>query len=227
VVIPTLNEESTIQACLDSVGSDPSVELIVSDGGSEDATVDVVGSRPGVLIVRGPPGRGGQLNRGARRGTGAVLLFLHADCRLPSGWQNALQQALRDPDTVLTCFRLRTEGVGPPGRQWSWRASWLRLLDLRSRLPALPYGDQGFGIRRQDFEALGGFPEIPLMEDLALARDCRRRGRITRLPLELRTTGRRFQQHPLRTRLMTASFPLLFRLGVSPARLADWYGQVR
>jgi hypothetical protein len=92
---------------------------------------------------------------------------------------------------------------------------------------ALPYGDQGFAVRRETFDLVGGFPEIPLMEDLEFARRCRRVGAIRRLPLSMRTTGRRFERHPVRARVMTASFPLLYRCGVSPHTLARWYGAVR
>lgn len=101
------------------------------------------------------------------------------------------------------------------------------MVDLRSRIPALPYGDQGFVIPTELFVALGGFAEIPLMEDLELARRCRRAGRIRSLSLAIRTTGRRFERRPVRTRIMTATFPPLFRLGVSPDRLARWYGHIR
>jgi hypothetical protein len=104
---------------------------------------------------------------------------------------------------------------------------FLRVFDLRSRGLGLPYGDQGLGVRRETFEAVGGFPEIPLMEDVAFARECRRRGRIHRLRLEITTTARRFERRPLRTGLMFFTFPTLYRLGVEPETLARWYGNVR
>jgi len=85
----------------------------------------------------------------------------------------------------------------------------------------------GFGVRRNVFEAVGGFPEIPLMEDVVFARGCRRQGRICRLPLEIRTSARRFESRPLRTGLMFAVFPTLYRIGVGPQTLARWYGTVR
>jgi hypothetical protein len=155
-----------------------------------------------------------------------MVLFLHADCRLPAGWFPALETALSDPETAMACFRLRTEPIQGSNAS-GWRSAWLRILDLRSRTPALPYGDQGYGLRRADFIGIGGFPEIPLMEDVALAERCRRRGRIRRIPLEVSTTARRFQKFPVRSRLMTASFPALYRLGVPPGRLAEWYRHVR
>jgi rSAM/selenodomain-associated transferase 2 len=226
VVIPTLNEADTIDECLASVGGDPGVEVVISDGGSTDRTLEVLTGSRGVRIVRGAAGRGQQLNRGAAAARAPVLVFLHADCRLPAEWRPAIERELRDPRTVLACFRLRTESAdGTPDRRW--RRLWLRLLDLRSWTPRLPYGDQGFALRREIYERIGGFPDIPLMEDVVLARACRTLGRIRRLPLEMSTTARRFERHPVRTRLMTATFPWLFRLGVPPARLADWYRHVR
>jgi uncharacterized protein len=227
VVIPTLDEELRIGACMASIGTRRDIEIVVSDGGSTDATLEIVRStRPDAVIVTGSPGRGGQLNRGAAAAFGERLLFVHADCVLPVGWFEAVMSALDDERCALATFRLRTEPAdgGIPG---VLRRFWLSLFDLRSRGWGLPYGDQGFAMRRDVFARLGGFPDIPLMEDFALARSCRRQGRIQRLPLHMRTTARRFERQPVRSRLILAVFPTLFRLGVPPATLARWYGVVR
>jgi rSAM/selenodomain-associated transferase 2 len=228
VVIPTLDEAARIGRCLASVGEGPGVEVVVSDGGSTDATLDVVRrDRPDARIVAGDRGRGAQLNRGAAAAAADRLLFVHADCRLPSGWFDAVMAALDAPGSTLVCFRLLTEPSdgrhpGPVGRLW------LGILDLRSRGWGLPYGDQGFALRREAFDALGGFADIPLMEDLDLARRVHRSGGgIVRLPHTVRTTARRFERHPVRSRLILAVFPTLFRLGVPPDTLARWYGVVR
>lgn len=226
VVIPTLDEERTIGSCLEAVGESSGLEIVVSDGGSRDATCEIAAGA-GATVVRGTQGRGPQLNRGAAAGSAPRLLFVHADCRLPAGWRAALDRALDDPSTALACFRLHTVPAGPGGSSSCVARLWLRALDLRSTLPLLPYGDQGFGVRREIFDAVGGFPPIPLMEDLSFARSCRRHGRTRRLPLAMRTTARRFERAPLRARLMTLSFPTLFRLGVPPQRLARWYGKAR
>lgn len=225
VVIPTLDEEHTVGGCLDSIGRHAGVEVIVADGGSGDRTRELARTW-GARVVTGARGRGPQLNRGAESTGAGRLLFLHADCRLPRGWLESLGQALDDEGTSLACFRLRTLPVAPSkrSRRWHWV---LRVFDLRSHGLGSPYGDQGFGVRREVFDAVGGFPEIPLMEDVAFARACRRMGRVHRIALEVRTTARRVEQRPLRTMLMFAVFPTLFRLGVEPRTLARWYGILR
>jgi len=224
VVIPTLNERGTLGQCLDSVGEGGGLEIVVSDGGSQDGTLEVARSRAGVRIVEGPAGRGMQLNRGASATNGEVLLFLHSDCRLPAGWRPMIETALADQSISLACFRLHTMPTRAAG---PLRRTWLRILDLRSIGLGLPYGDQGFALRRDVFEALGGFPDIPLMEDVALARASRRHGNIRRLPASITTTARRVEGRPVSTWVMFAIFPSLFRLGISPHRLARWYGVVR
>jgi rSAM/selenodomain-associated transferase 2 len=225
VVIPTLDEERTIGGCLDSVGTHEDVEVIVSDGGSSDRTREYARGA-GARVVTGSRGRGPQLNRGAASSGSERLLFLHADCRLPEGWLPALRRALDDEDISLACFRLRTLPSGrsepSPLRRW-----WFRVFDLRSRGFRLPYGDQGFAVRRTVFDAAGRFPEIPLMEDVAFARACRRLGRVRRLPLEIRTSARRVEHRPFKTTLLLATYPTLFRLGVDPQTLARWYGNIR
>ncbi len=227
VVIPTLNEERTIAACLRAVERPPDSAVVITDGGSTDATLEIVTrERPDARVVHGAPGRGEQLQRGAAAVTARAYIFVHADCRLPQDWYSAVSDALADSTTALGYFRLHTEP--PPGASRSPLArAWWRLLDLRSSGLGLPYGDQAQHLRREVLEAVGGFPEMPLMEDLELARRCRRLGRLVCIPLEVRTTARRFAQHPIRARLCMATFPLLYRLGVSPARLLCWYPVVR
>lgn len=225
VVVPTLNEQGTIEGCLEGIGYRGKVEVVVSDGGSTDRTVEIVRADGLARLVEGPRGRGVQLRAGIAAATAGRLLLLHADCRLPSGWMPPLLEALEDPATALACFRLRTLPVADGGG--GLRRAWLRLLDLRSLGLGLPYGDQGFALRRDVYDRIGGVPDIPLMEDLAMARACRRVGRIRRIPMEMTTSARRFARHPVRARLMTATFPLLFRVGVRPEVLSRWYGVVR
>lgn len=225
VVIPTLDEELSIGSCLESVAIHKDVEVIVSDGGSSDRTREHARSR-GARVVTGALGRGPQLNLGAASTSSEKILFLHADCRLPEGWMPALSRVLDDRRVSLACFRLRTL---PSGRSEpsTLHRLWLRVFDLRSRGFGLPYGDQGFAVRRPVFENAGRFPEIPLMEDVAFARSCRKLGRVQRLPDEIQTTARRVERAPFKTTLLLATLPTLFRVGVDPRTLARWYGNVR
>lgn len=224
MVIPTLDEERTLGGCLESVGFHERVERIVVDGGSRDRTREVA-LAAGARWIDGPRGRGPQLNLGADSTTAGRLLFLHADCHLPEGWLEAVRRALDDRRVTLAFFRLRTGSSKASSSPF--RRGFLRVFDLRSSGLGLPYGDQGFAVRREVFDRVGRFPDIPLMEDLAFAGECRRCGRVRRLPLEIRTTARRFEGRPIATALMLGFFPALFRLGVSPRTLARWYGDVR
>ncbi len=225
VVVPTLNEERTLEACLRSIGGRPEIEVVVSDGESVDGTVRIAEGL-GAIVAVGESGRGPQLNRGAAVATAERLLFVHADCRLPARWYDEMMSALEDETTALACFRLHTEpAVGETGSVVS--RVWLKTLDLRARGFRLPYGDQGFGVRRELFDRVGGFPDIPLMEDLEFARICKNLGGIKRLGLEMRTTARRTAGQPFRARAMWVAFPWLYRLGVSPETLAKWYGEIR
>ena len=225
VVIPTLDEELSVGGCLESVGIHKEIEVIVSDGGSSDRTRELARNR-GVRVVTGARGRGSQLNLGATSTSSNKLLFLHADCRLPEGWMPVLSRILDDEDVSLACFRLRTlpSRISEPS---TLHRLWLRVFDLRSRGLGLPYGDQGFAVRREVFESAGRFPEIPLMEDVSFARSCRKLGRVQYLRQEVITTARRVEREPFKTTLLLATFPTLFRLGVDPRTLARWYGNVR
>ena len=225
VVIPTLNEEGTIGACMEAIGGSYGLSVVVSDGGSTDGT-RALAARHGARVVHGSPGRGPQLNRGAAEVEAEAYLFLHADCLLPPGWRAALHAALKDRSTALACFRLHTEPVATIRRSRLYR-TWLRVLDIGARGLRTPYGDQGLAVRREVFETVGGFPAIPLMEEVAFSRACRRVGRIQRLPMEMRTTARRFEGSPVRTGLIFMTFPTLYRLGVSPNTLARWYGAAK
>jgi hypothetical protein len=130
---------------------------------------------------------------------------------------------LEDPDVVAGAFRTRTVADGAR----SWVTPFLPLADLRSRATRLPYGDQAVFVRRVAFERVGGFPEQPLMEDLELALRLRRLGRIARVPAAVTVSGRRFAARPLASLLAMRTFPVLYRLGVSPRVLARLYGNPR
>ena len=227
VVIPTLDEEHTIPSCLRSIGSLPGVSVVVTDGGSTDDTLGVVArERPDAVVVQGMPGRGGQLRRGVAALTARGYLFVHADCRLPAGWFVAVSDALADPTTSLGCFRLHTEP--PPGGSASPLArAWWRLPDLRGRGFGLPYGDQAQFLRRQVLEAIGGFPDVPLMEDLEPP------GAVCGTavwPASHSRSGPRpagSRDVPSRPECAWRRSHCCIASGVSPVRLARWYAVVR
>ena len=163
------------------------------------------------------------MNAGARRASGDVLLFLHADVRLPPDAVHQVGETLRDPATVAGAFRTWTVGSG--GR--TWLGPLLHLADLRSRWTSLPYGDQALFVRAEVFRRVGGFPELPLMEDLELSRRLRAAGSIGRTRGRVIVSGRRFEARPLYYSLVMTVYPILFRLGVPPLWLARRYGEPR
>lgn len=217
VVIPTLNAADALPATLASLmeGVEAGLirELVISDGGSTDATLKIA-SEAGARVIEGAPSRGGQLRRGAEAAEGAWLLFLHADTQLPAGWAEciAMQIELGSP----AYFRLKFDiiGVSP-----SLVAGWA---NLRSRAFGLPYGDQGLLVSRADYDAIGGYRDMPLMEDVALARALR--GQLHMLPLSVTTSAARYQRDGwLRRGGRNLSLLLRYLGGADPARLARRY----
>ncbi|HYN40202.1 MAG TPA: TIGR04283 family arsenosugar biosynthesis glycosyltransferase [Thermoanaerobaculia bacterium] len=224
VVIPVLDEEARIEHQLRSlVESGPWHEVLVVDGGSSDRTVEKARSVGGVRVLGSARGRALQMNAGAREATGDAFLFLHADVELPSDALRYVAGALAEPEVVAGAFRTFTVSDGRGGVF----APLLHLADLRSRTTGLPYGDQALFVRAAVFHRLGGFPEQPLMEDLAFSRSLRRAGTIRTVPASVRVSGRRFMARPIHTFVVMNAFPLLYALGVSPARLARMYGNPR
>lgn len=224
VVVPVLNEETRIIRQIESILDVPGVhQLIVVDGGSRDRTVDLARRAPGLELLIAPKGRAHQMNAGAQAATGDVLLFLHADVRLPVDAMRWVGEALSDPQVVAGAFRTWTVSEGG----WTWLAPLLHLADLRSRYTSLPYGDQALFVRADIFRQLGGFPEQPLMEDLELSRRLCRLGSIRTVPATVHVSGRRFLSSPLYYTLLVNVFPLLYRLGVPPRVLASLYENPR
>ena len=216
VVIPTLNEEGIIGEQVGRVQAlEPGVEVIVADGGSEDAT----GSRAaaaGASVVQGARGRGSQLNAGAAQATGDVLLFLHADTRLPAGTFALLRGRFAGEGIQIGTFRLAFD-----------RKHWLlAVYTFFSRFDSVftTFGDQCIVVRRSFFEALGGFPEWPLFEDVALLQKARRRTRVHSFPAAVVTSARRFEQEGIvRQSLRNGWYVLQYLWGASPWELAAKY----
>ena len=211
VVIPALNEASTIAAAIDSAAG---AEVIVADGGSSDDTVAIARAH-GARVVEGERMRARQMNRGAEAATGEAVIFLHADTLLPAGFAEAVSAALADGAT-FGGFRL---SFLEPGLEGVARA-----INTRTRLTRAPWGDQAQFVRRDPFLRLGGFREIPIMEDYELASRMKRLGRSVVLPLVVRTSGRRFlQKGRVRTAVLNWTIIAAYHLGVAPERLARWY----
>ncbi len=225
VVLPVLDEEAIVGDCLHALHAlSGEWEIVVVDGGSGDDTV-LAATRAGadrVLLAEG--GRGPQMQAGAARASGEALLFLHADCRLPEDAATLVEETLADSRWSGGCFRVRHQPSPDAG---FWTRRLVRIADRRSRRAQLPYGDQAVFTRRETYWRCGGVPALPLMEDLVFARRLRALGPIRVLPAEVRASARRFERRPWRSVLCWRSFPLLFRLGVAPERLARWYGVPR
>jgi rSAM/selenodomain-associated transferase 2 len=217
VIIPTLDEETTLGPTLESVRrSAPGSEIVVVDGGSRDRTIEVAGSASGVRTLSAPRGRGSQMNAGAAVATGDVLLFLHADTRLPPDAGTLVASALADPQVVGGSFVLGFDSTHPI----------LRLSSLASRLNVTwaTYGDQAFFLRRSTFEQLGGFAPLPLFEDVDLQSRIRRLGRCVKIRRPVITSARRFLRvGVVRQQARNGLLLAAYHLGVSPARLAAWY----
>jgi rSAM/selenodomain-associated transferase 2 len=216
VIIPALNEEPNVGRAIDSAWTAGADEVIVSDGGSKDDTVER--SAGATSVVTSEPGRARQMNSGAKAATGGVLVFLHADNWLQASSFDQLQSSLEDQRVVGGSFRQRIEAAGFGYRWLEWgnafRASWLRL----------PYGDQGIFVRRGQFDDLGGFPEVALMEDVLLVRSLRKRGRLVSLDGPIHISARRWQEHGiLRQTLRNWWILTMHRWGVAPDKLAIYY----
>lgn len=217
VIIPTLNEEKNLPVTLRQLAQRPDVELIIVDGGSTDRTADVARQfTPYVFVTR--PGRATQMNTGARHATGDILLFLHADTFLLPGALDEIQRRIIGDGAVAGAFDLH---IDSPRRLVNFVA---RVASLRSRALRLPYGDQGIFVWRQVFEVLGGYPKIPIMEDIAFARRLRRAGRMTFIPSGLITSARRWDANGvLKATLVNWWVTILFFLRVSPHWLRRIY----
>lgn len=225
VIIPVLDEEVVIGDRLAELRAlcEP-VEVVCVDGGSRDRTRELIARQEGVRLLAAARGRASQMNAGAAAAAGQVLLFLHADTALPHEAPRLIRAALCDPAVVAGAFRTWTVADRPAGRLPS---ALLHLADLRSRYTRLPYGDQALFVRREAFAAVGGFPGQALLEDLELSRRLRRVGRIRTVAACVRVSGRRFQARPLYYTLLANAIPILYRAGVSPARLARLWSSPR
>lgn len=218
-VVPTLNEEAALRRHLPAALA-AADEVVVSDGGSTDGTL-AVARELGARVVTGPPGRGGQLTRGAEATDAPLLLFLHADTRLPPDGIERIREAVAG-GAVGGGFLVRFDAGGARLRLGE------RLINARTRLTRCPLGDQAHFVTRDAFRALGGYRDWPILEDLDFALRLRRCGRTVLIASPVTTAARRFvQQGVVRTVSTNWLIWILFFCGVSPHRLARLYRQIR
>ncbi len=223
IVVPALDEERTIRGLLNHVASLPgSFEVIIVDGGSSDGTREAARLHPlRPLLIDAPRGRASQCNAGAVAAKGSVLLFLHADTRLPRDMHRTLAAALADPGVLGGNFALRFDGADRFSRVLG---AWYAL----QRHAGIYYGDSAIWLRRDTFARLGGFRPLAIMEDYDLVRRLERSGRTACLPGPAVTSARRWQRLGLpRTIATWVLIRWLFIAGVGPARLARLYPHVR
>jgi uncharacterized protein len=213
IIVPTLNEENSIEACLASTESPSPVERIVVDGGSGDRTAEIARSC-GAMVITSPRGRGRQMNAGARSASGDLLLFLHADTRLPAGYAEKVRATLSLPGIVAGAFEFRLDETSLSLRLIERVANW------RSRRLQLPYGDQAIFIRSSQFQAVGGFPDTAIMEDYEFIMGLKTFGRIYTAPYPATTSARRWEKlGTWRATLLNEAVVVAYYLGVSPSSL--------
>ncbi|MEG4804632.1 TIGR04283 family arsenosugar biosynthesis glycosyltransferase [Microcoleus sp. ARI1-B5] len=217
IIIPVLNEAPTIASVISTARNAQNVEIIVADGGSSDCTADLAKSL-GVRVISTAPGRAAQMNAGATWATGDILLFLHADTLLPPGYDSSARLALAKPSAVGGAFELKIDARGHSLRLVEIGVNW------RSNFLQMPYGDQAIFLYSATFDKIGGFPDLPVMEDFEFVRRLKKQGRIAIVPQPVLTSARRWQQlGVLKTTAINQIVIIAYFLGVSPDRLAFWY----
>lgn len=226
VIIPTLNEETSLPRTLACLSASALNEIIIVDGGSTDGTLSLAqefcARTANARLITAPRGRARQMNEGAKVSQGETLLFLHADTQLPTQAGRVIESALAKHTAVGGRFNVRFDSPSAWGRVIS------SFMNHRSRLTGIATGDQALFVRRHVFELLGGFSEIPLMEDIEFSGRLQQAGRTVALRDTVVTSFRRWDtQGPLRTILLMWTLRFLYWIGVSPLRLSRWYKVLR
>ena len=217
VIIPTLNEAQSIAACLEQLYDHPQCfEVIVADGGSQDQTLEIVSRFSRVKQVLSNQGKGRQMNAGAAAASGDILLFLHADTYLPPDGLRLIHAVMRDPKIIGGSFSL------------SFDASnlFLKFYSLCSRINHIlfTYGDQGLFVARQTFRDMGGYRNIPIMEDIDIQLKLRRMGKFKKIGTPVVTSARRYLKYGvIRQQIVNTALVILYYSGVSPVALKRFY----
>jgi rSAM/selenodomain-associated transferase 2 len=193
------------------------IEIIIVDGGSQDQTL-LIAKSLNVQVIISPPGRANQMNAGAMAASGEILLFLHADTRLPTNFEQMIRTTLAKPGIVAGAFALRINAPDWGLRLVEFGVKW------RSHLWQMPYGDQGIFLTKDVFQQVGNFPKMPIMEDFELMRKLKTLGKIYLLPTPVITSPRRWlKKGIIQTTLWNQIIVIAYLLGISPHRIRNWY----
>ena len=216
VIIPTLNEENIIEKQITHIRKlNPETEIIIADGGSQDATVQIA-KQNGAKITYSKPGRGTQQKSGAKKASNEILLFLHADTWLPTNAFTQIEQHFSNPTLLIATFRI----------SFYPQRTLLKIISPFSRYDTFitRFGDQCIVIRREFYEHIGGFPELKLFEDIYLLEKARKYTQIHSIPSQVVTSSRRFQKNGVLKQLLWNTWLiLLYLLGRNPEKLAEMY----
>ena len=217
IIIPVLNEAAIVGRTLEQLQQYSELEVIVVDGGSQDNTV-AIAQRREVKVIAVTEGRAAQMNAGANIAQGDILLFLHADTQLPPNFVELVIETLDRAEVIAGAFELTIVGKDRSLR-------WIEMLvKMRSHLLSLPYGDQAIFIPKSAFSKLGGFANLPIMEDFEFIKRARKQGKIAIAPAAVITSGRRWQKLGIwQTTLVNQLIITGYYLGVSPQKLSNFY----
>lgn len=220
IIIPVFNEATTIQKTLLRLKDELDTEIIVVDGGSSDKTVELVQELDIKVIVSSCLGRAYQMNLGATLATEKILLFLHADTILPKDYQTYIEKTLSYSQVIAGAFELKIDGEQKGLR---WVEKWV---NLRSHFLSLPYGDQAIFLNAATFRDMGGFANLPIMEDFEFIQRLKQQGKIAIVPASVLTSRRRWQKLGIiKTTLINQLIILGYYLKVPPTILARLYGR--
>ncbi|MGK7931050.1 MAG: TIGR04283 family arsenosugar biosynthesis glycosyltransferase [Microcystaceae cyanobacterium] len=220
VIIPTLNEATTLKATLQGVLQDKNVEVWVIDGGSGDKTIELAHQCGVNALISPNKGKAAQMNYGATLATGEILLFLHADTLLPPNYGDKIREMVQYSSIIAGSFQFRfkdpTFSLKIIEKTVNWRSHWL----------SLPYGDQGLFLKANTFQGMGGFKNMAIMEDFELIQRLKKQGKIGIIPSPVIISDRRWRKLGVfRTTLVNQMIVLGYYLGVSPEQLVKWYGR--
>ncbi len=224
VIIPVLNEQAHLPQTVAALqASMAAAEIIVVDGGSSDGTREWLSAQKELIVIASPRGRGIQLNAGAQAATGEVLLFLHGDCVVPTNAPGLLQQALLSAQTSGGAFLIRFAETRPRSL-----AIIAKGINARTLVTKTATGDQGIFVRRAVYDAIGGFADWPLFEDVDFVTRLKRHGKFVIIREPITISARRYLANgPWRTTFLMYALRLGYWFGISPARLYQWFQDVR